>query len=735
MNVVFVTVSCCLLLQPPAEPDPYRPRVVPTPSPPLAIEDPGSGVDPSADPADPVTDPSTADPSAPAADSAVREPSVADPASDPAAAPSPTQQGGTSDDENLAPVRNVPRQRLRPPELLAEALATVPEAELQGEPLRLVTAISSTTDRQRQLHIAQAYWQLAAAQASYHWARHERELLDQYTQQHGDSLAVQGARSAAAANIRDAQLSVAEAQQALSDVAGTGQSAMPLSVDRPHVGNYTTLFEQIFATGAPPARIRLIHRTLPIQRQAIDAHAAAIVATADAVEATGEQFETTGNGLATLLALLAQLHGERQAFILAVRRYNDYIAEYLLNVARPGTTNETLVSQLILPTGRERQAPASAQPSGSAPVQQPSAAPLQPQQPSVTLPDGSGLPGAPGAPAAPVDPAAPAADASVAAPTGDDGLPRTFANRPFEPSGASPIDAPSAESQTSNYQPADVDELLTNGGGMYRGLADLQPPARAQKLSELLHWDRALPPDTGQRIALPDCLDKVSQGERLELLAAYWQTRESVARFQALSDRADQLDALATALGALRAEPGIAEAGVRLHAVRCAAKAAVHDAHIALIDAQFNLTQAANAPLDQPWVLPATPPQSGRYVVAKHDSQPLQRSAEAVLLRQAELEQRAEAVIRADLLRANLGTTASGDAVSAADLAANELSSIDRAIWAIDQQTGATLAFLANLTRYNEAISRYALATAPQGMVGNELAKRLVIVRTVRGDS
>ncbi len=408
------------------------------------------------------------------------------PAAEPAQAPPA--------DNNLAPVGEVPRQRLRPPELLADALATPQEGELEGKPLPLAAALSRTLDRQQQLAITQAYWRLSIAQAAHHWSRTASEMLTRYTEPHATAAAVESARAAAEADVRDAQLEVAKAQQELASLLGIPGDEPPLAVDRPHVGSYNTLYDRFFQGRAAPPRIRLINRVLPLRREAIDAHGAAIVATLDAVEATGQQLETSPHGLSTLLTLLGVLQGEQQAFLAAVRQYNLEIAEYLFAVAQPGTTSDALVSRLIL-----------------------SGTPARVRN------------------AAPAPPAVP-------------GTPKTF----DETTPAQPSVAPGES--TTHYQPGEAAGFIDDGG-LYRGLADLQGPARVQKLSESLHWYRGLPPDGGQSVPLAECLRSVPHQERFELLAAYWSAREQAARHQALADRVAQLDALAAVAIALATSP------------------------------------------------------------------------------------------------------------------------------------------------------------------------------------
>jgi hypothetical protein len=238
---------------------------------------------------------------------------------------------------------------------------------------------------------------------------------------------------------------------------------------------------------------------------------------------------------------------------------------------------------------------------------------------------------------------------------------------------------------------------------------------------------------------LADCLRGVAPAGRLALLTLYWRTREQAARYQVLNERLEQLDALTAVVIASRNEPGMAEAGVRLQAARRTAKGAALEAQLALVQGEFDLTQAAGRRLEEAWLLPATPPQSGRYVVAAEGalSGAAQRGAEMIGLRHGELELRADAVIRSDELRATLGAGARGavDADTPAGSMPLELSALDQVVWAVARQAEHTLEFLSGLTEYNVAIARYVLATAPPGVAADELLKRLVIARTARGES
>ncbi len=209
-------------------------------------------------------------------------------------------------------------------------------------------------------------------------------------------------------------------------------------------------------------------------------------------------------------------------------------------------------------------------------------------------------------------------------------------------------------------------------------------------------------------------------------------------RYEALNEHVEQLNLLPTIAVGLRSEPGMVDANVRLHAARQAAKAAVLDAHVALVAAEFELTTAAGARLDEPWLLPTTAPQSGRYVVAntgtpaRGDSR-ARHWSQMIRLRHSELEERADAVLEADVFRAALMNEAQTHDRQAG--AADEMTVVDAIIKAAARQTQETLDFLTDLTAYNIAIAHYALDTLPAGMPPDELIKKLVVARTTKREA
>jgi hypothetical protein len=580
--------------------------------------------------------------------------------------------GGEVPVETLA---DQPRQKLRPPELIAEALENPAAEALPGAPLTLAQALAQSADRQQQLKITRAYWQLAAAQARYHWAARQRGELYQQTDAHADLPGAASARAAAEADVSDALVGVETAQHALSGLLRPfGQLSAPLAVDRPHVGDYRMDFESHFGAGAPP-RIELIHRTLPVRRKAIDARADAIVAASDAVESAGEQFRESGRGLATLLDAAALLHEQRKAFIADVLAYNLDIADYALSVAPQNLRGDTLVGMLIRTTG-----------SAAGPTR---------------------------AAAGAVDP----------------GLQKSF-RKPSSERGAATTHP---DDWTANY--AGDSRAVVDDPGVYQGLLEVSSePLRVQKLGNLLHWDRSLAADAGLGTTLAQCLQNVAGPNREAVIEGYWLAREHAARLQLFSEQQEQLAALQSIAIPLRDQPGMAEAGVRLQAARRAARARALAAQVDLLVAQCELTRLVGRPLSGVWLLPTTAPQSGRYQVSRLGASRGAAWYELMNQQYRKLQHRADAVIQCDAERTDLVRTARE---GAADSRASDdqLTLLDRVIWATARQNRQALAFLGDLTEYNRAIARYVLATQPAALSGEELAGKLAIARSTQRDS
>ncbi len=663
MNLAAIGIISCLLAQAPGEAERFEPHMR-RKAPPARLDE----------------IPTEAAEATPARHEAAAEESREAPADEPEISPRYQHSRQNEPEERLAPLESTPKQKLRPPELLAEALETLREGAVVGEPLSLQAALARSKDRQHQLKITQAYWNLSAAQVDHHWARNQLHMLGEFTGAQANLPGMKSARASARADVRDAQLEVAQAQQELSDLLGSRiEVSPPLASDRPHVGDYNTQYNDIFSSRVPPPRIRLIHRTLSVRRKAIDGHAEAIVAALDALESTGEEFRDRGQGLATVLATFDLLKHERRAFMEDVRAYNQEIAEYAFAVAPAEASGDTLVSMLIK-TSRAPNAP--------------------PRNRS-----GSRVP-----------------------PRSDRGV--------LTADAADTEQAKMAAAHSANFR-GEVEDL-----GVYQGLLEVEAPERVQKLASLLHWDRNLPSDGSEPATLAECLRGVAPAQRLNAVTAFWNAREKAARYQAFAEQVEQLNALPAIAIELRDRPGIAEASVRLQAVRKTARAALLDAQVELLAAEFELTAAAGRRLDQPWLVPATAPQSGRYVVSApgrgRRNAPAARLGDLVRLHHEKLEERADGVIQADIHRAELINLArTGEepkhAQDAAD--AEEPTPLDVARRAIALQNRETLAFLSDLTGYNMAIVRFALATWPANISNDDLVKKLVIARNTRRDT
>jgi hypothetical protein len=584
-------------------------------------------------------------------------------------------------------------QRLRPPELIAEALENPKQGAVVGTPTTLAQAMAGVSDRNQQLAIAKAYWRLATAQADYHWSLTQRDLLRDQTRSQTNQPGTLSARAAARADVRAAQLGVDRAQAELASlIPPNPQRTAPLTVDRPHVGEYRTNFDEIFGNRPVPGRLRLVNRTLPVRRQAIDAHAEAIVAAMDAVEATGEQFRTTGQGIATLLDAIDLLKQERKAFIAEVREYNQEIAEYAFAVAPSGAANQTLVSMLIRTT------------------------------PPVTAQD----------PRQPTDPAQPQ-------------LRRTF-RRPLEAGdGASLRTSIDSDRVTVRRQlgfpdaPAEDQSAATVNldQSWYATFLELaNQPQRVQKLSNLMHWDRNYSPEVGKPISLATYLRDVPAPTRLAAIEAFWQAREKAAALQLLYDQLEQLNSLQPLAIPRAGQEGLAEAGVRLQAARRSTRASILDAQADLMTAQARLIEVLGRPADANWLLPATPPQSGRYVVsikARRGFAQGSRWAERIALEYDKLQHRGDALMQADAHRMQL--LAEVNEFGPDRSAGERMTMVDKVLWSIHRQNQIGRGFLRDLTEYNMAIANYAILSQPETVSGEQLAAKLAIPRSTIRES
>ena len=660
---------------------------------------------------------------------------------------------------------------LLPPEMIAQAMELPTGAELTGRPLTLVEALSSARDSRRQLDVTHAYWQLAAMVAEYNLRHRQSAILASLKARAGDEAMLRTARAAADASLGEARLAVVAAQHELAQRASLPTAELlPLPMDRPHVGPYRTHFTELFSGRPAPSRSRLIDRTLPIRQRAIDRRAEAVRAAEESLAATQKAYGLAQVDLEAVLSAMTQLGHQRRAFVRSVCDYNHDIADYVVAVLRRPTKPAALVAMLIKPM---HPIPEPAVPGGvlggnpagrNLPTLAPSQHPVRQAGniESIAPPAGSTV--RPWADPKPVPIPSDAAHGK-SAPTLAPPSQATPSRRAMPPTDDGPSDTPTPASTRELFSPPDEIQPLvplrdevepeekelpklpvlpvapslgdspkptlratnkpvteSRTSGLYPALVDASPAARAKQLAAALHWDRELPPNSGQTTTLANCLGMQTNGDRYGLIATYWQTRGRAAEYQVLSQQAQWLDGVAPLLPDETFASG-APARNRLRAARLATDADLLDAHARLIESEFALTQLAGQPLDAPWLLPSTVPHSGEYRV-KLDVQPRALAESWMLRRRAAMipalgetvQKRALAVVEADTARAaEMTRVASGTA------------SVDRLLECTYQQTDQTLAFLRTLTDYNRAIAEYVVAVLPRNIPTDELARSLVV--------
>ena len=277
---------------------------------------------------------------------------------DPDAAAPLSETGETLTDDTMTRVK--PVARVTPPQLLASALAPRATGSMTGQPIALLEALSASSARGQSAAVAQSYWRLTAAVGMHHFA------LDAYQQIRDLAASQPGGLSASAeqenggplaaesvsarARLREAELNVLEAQQELAVLLSLPASAAaPLPSDMPHIGPYQTHFATVFTSRVPPPRTRLIDRTLPIRRKAIDVHAAAVMAAEDALQAAGESYNAEQTSPQALATHVKDLTERKNAFMSAVHVYNAQIAEYAASVAGESTSPQSFLAMLIKP--------------------------------------------------------------------------------------------------------------------------------------------------------------------------------------------------------------------------------------------------------------------------------------------------------------------------------------------------------------------------------------------------
>lgn len=682
-------------------------------------------------------------------------------------------RSATSPSKSLAPAKietpsktAVPRRAVAA-ETIAGLFAVPVSGTLAGRPLTLLDAESAATDRTRQAAVVHAYWRLAAALGEYHVQFDAVRRLRRLEPRPDDDAALRAARANAAERLRRLELDAVRAQQGLAEVAReSAGGALPLPADLPHAGPYRTLFDEVFAKQNAPAIARLIHRTLPLRRQGLEARAAAAQAAEYAWEGALDAYRDGAVDLASLLACWTQLVDQRMALAVDVCQYNHQIADYVLAVAGSHVGSRELVTMLIFPSsqgagpggGTENLAspqtlpgkraaitlPSDVQPAawngplGTGRTSQPSSGKptLAPPKPTAT----SGVPAVlPAGPAAvPPKPIAEADRTEVPALFSDPLSDPAKDGAQAEPAPAAPRappdkSAPDAPVGSGDFSLRITRRMIVDGqaaapsasAALYSGLVASAGPARVKHLCTALHWQPDLPPDAGRPVELEACLRGVSPADRRSTIDAYWVACQRAAEFRVWAEQSQLFEQFVPLVLDHREKPTGPLDMLRLRAVSLASEAEAALARVELVHAQFELTRRAGQALDGPWLIPSTVPHAGPYRL-KLDAQPAQLAKQPAVQQLAAsipalagaLEEQAAVVVEADSARA-----------AAAEAYQRNGRGIALLLTCTRSQTVETLVFLKMLSSYNGKIAGYALAVFPSAVSNEQLVQALVLRR------
>jgi len=270
-----------------------------------------------------------------------------------------------------------------------------------------------------------------------------------------------------------------------------------------------------------------------------------------------------------------------------------------------------------------------------------------------------------------------------------------------------------------------ADAASSSSLALYPALVHAAPAARVKHLSQALHWNRNLPQDAGRPTELDECLRGLSGVDRRSVLDAYWLARERAAEYQVIAGQAEFMEQLSPIVLDHRGQPSGSLDMLRLRAARLACDAEQLEAHVELLEAEFELTRRSGRPLDAAWILPSTVPHSGPYLLKLDAQRPevvkqpaVQRLAATIPALDDAIQEQAAAVVESDSARA---------AATAAYQAGGR--NFDSLLTCVRGQTAETLAFLQMVSGYNRAIAEYALTVLPPAISGEQLVQTLVLIR------
>jgi hypothetical protein len=648
----------------------------------------------------------------------------------------PIIRAGSGGNDATAPGKSA-QNRLRPPEMVADAILLPKGSTLTGQPLTLLSVLGSTPDRRQQLEMTRAYWYLVQAVAEYHFCLDHAQELEGIKPTGHEPASLRLARASAAAMLRQSELEATGAQCELARLARLPVGApLPLPADRPHVGPYRTNFQEMFVGRTPPEPAALMERILPIRRQAIDDQAAAVQAAEDVLAAAIDQQQGGRGDASGVTACSQELLRQQRAFIRAVCDYNRNIADYGLAVAGPTASPQSLVAILIGPA-QQGVAPVisgDVQPAGA---NEPIANPMR--QPSRNEPASGGGWKTSEPTLAPPRDAVKKNEPTLAPPRGRlqpvgkdeptlappreevEKEPANLQQKPLAP--IEPLPSSTSANRRTANKPVDEAAVVPAASPLYPALVEATPTVRAKQLTAALHWDRSLPEGIGKPMSLADCLLRDAGADRRPTIEAYWRLRQRAAEYQVHVQQAELLEGLVPVVLERRNEPSGAAEMLRLHSAQLATQAAIREAHVALVEAQYALALRIGATGEAAWPLASTVPHSGSYLLkldaqpqAVVESWPVRRLATTIPGLGKSVQQYAAAVVEADAAR-----------VAAVEKYRAGGAPIDQVIEGVTTQTQQTMAVLNTLTDYNRAIAEYVLTVLPPATPANRLVTALVV--------
>lgn len=240
-------------------------------------------------------------------------------------------------------------RELRPPELLAEAIASPADGRIKGRPLALVDVLTRPADRTAQRGAVVAYWRLAIAQGQYHYAIATRDRLRRWAETRGKvSTLAESQLASAEASVDDAEFNVLKAAAELSVLIGLEDGErVPWAIDRPHVGAYDLKYDQLFAGKSARAACGSYTARCP-------SAAGRSTCTARRSFRRSMPWTRPKRNFARVRPTMRRSQrgwiGFRRwccAFLQSVLRYNEDIAEYAFSVAPPEADSKLLAAILI----------------------------------------------------------------------------------------------------------------------------------------------------------------------------------------------------------------------------------------------------------------------------------------------------------------------------------------------------------------------------------------------------